>query len=146
VSSVDPVLRSAPRREEEPANPPAGEGDRTAVRSPTRTRQTVRHTPAAGDLYRQDDYARILLSSLMRAQLGATVAVLVPAAALLCLYPLLAVLVPGVAHLHVHGVPLTYVILGGGIYPPLVGLGFWYRHRAARVEQRFVDLLEDRDS
>jgi hypothetical protein len=119
--------------------------DRQAVRVPARHRRNVRHTPVAGDLYRQDNYARILLSSLMRAQLGATVAVLVPAAALLCLYPLLAVLFPGLGQVQVGGVPLTFVVLGGGIYPPLVLLGFWYRHRAERVEQRFIELLEDRD-
>ena len=105
----------------------------------------MRHTPVPGDLYRQDSYARTLLSSLMRAQLGATVAVLVPAAALLCLYPLLAVLLPSLGHAEVGGLPLTFIVLGGGIYPPLVLLGFWYRRRADRVEQRFTELLEERD-
>jgi hypothetical protein len=118
---------------------------REVVRAPARRSTVAGHSPAAGDLYQQDNYARTLLSSLMRAQLGATVTVLVPAAALLLLYPLLAVLVPSLAQVHVAGVPLTFVVLGGGIYPPLVLLGFWYRRRAAHVEQRFVELLEDRD-
>lgn len=119
--------------------------DRQVVRAPVRQRRTVRHTPAAGDLYREDSYARTLLSSLIRAQLGATLSVLVPAAALLCLYPLLAVLVPGLDHAQVVGVPVTFVVLGGGIYPPLVLLGFWYRRRAERLEQRFAELLVDHD-
>ncbi|HEY1734940.1 MAG TPA: hypothetical protein VGG23_10860 [Acidimicrobiales bacterium] len=118
---------------------------RELVRAPARRPTVAGHSPAAGDLYQQDDYARTLLSSLMRAQLGATVTVLVPAAALLLLYPLLAVLFPHLGQFHVAGVPLTFVVLGGGIYPPLVLLGFWYRRRAAHVEQRFVELLEDRD-
>lgn len=118
---------------------------REVVRSPTRHSAAAVHSPAAGDLYQQDNYARTLLSSLMRAQLGVTLGVLIPAAALLSLYPLLAVLLPGLGRVHVAGVPLTFVILGGGIYPPLVLLGFWYLRRAAHVEERFVELLEDRD-
>jgi putative solute:sodium symporter small subunit len=111
----------------------------------SRTPPAVRQSPAAGDLYGQDDYARTLLRSLMRAQLGATVSVLVPAAALLVLYPMLAVLFPSLDQAQVGGVPLTFLVLGGGIYPPLVLLGFWYRRRAGRVEDRFAELLEEGD-
>jgi putative solute:sodium symporter small subunit len=81
----------------------------------------------------------------MRAQLGATVSVLVPAAALLVLYPMLAVLFPALDQAQFGGVPLTFLVLGGGIYPPLVLLGFWYRRRAGRVEDRFAELLDERD-
>ena len=119
--------------------------DRQVVRAPVRNAPAIRQSPAPGDLYQQDNYARTLLSSLIRAQLGATVAVLVPAAALLLLYPLLAVLFPSLAQMTVGGLPLTFVVLGGGIYPPLVLLGFWYRRRAARVEERFAELLEERN-
>lgn len=86
----------------------------------------------------------MLLGSLMRAQLAVTASILGPAILLLALYPLLAVLVPGLASDVVLGVPLTLVVLGGGIYPPLVLLGFWYVRRAERVEQRFSELLQER--
>jgi putative solute:sodium symporter small subunit len=115
---------------------------REVVRTPVR-HSAVSHSPAPGDLYQQDNYGRTLLRSLMRAQLGATISVLVPAAALLLIYPLLAVLFPWLAKAQVGGLPLTFLILGGGIYPPLVLLGFWYRRRADKVEQRFEELLED---
>ncbi len=119
--------------------------ERQVVRAPVRHSPAVRQSPAAGDLYQQDNYGRTLLRSLIRAQLGATIAVLVPAAALLLLYPLLTVLVPSLGQASVGGVPLTFIVLGGGIYPPLVLLGFWYRRRAERVEDRFAELLEQRD-
>jgi len=80
----------------------------------------------------------------MRAQLGVTLGVLVPALAVVALYPLLCMLFPAVAAARMGEVPLSLVVLGGGIYPPLVLLGFWYVRRAARVERRFVDLLKDR--
>jgi putative solute:sodium symporter small subunit len=125
--------------------------ERQLVRAPdgrrlgARTLLPIRQSPVADDLYGQDDYARTLLRSLMRAQLGATVSVLVPAAALLVLYPMLAVLFPALDQAQFGGVPLTFLVLGGGIYPPLVLLGFWYRRRAGRVEDRFAELLDERD-
>jgi hypothetical protein len=80
----------------------------------------------------------------MRAQIGATISVLAPAAALVAVYPILAVLLPSIATATVGPVPLALVVLGGGIYPPLVGLGFWYVRKAQRIEQRFSELLRDR--
>jgi len=95
------------------------------------------------DLDRPDAYGRELLASLMRAQAGVSLAVLLPAASLLALYPLVAVLAPRLATLHVLGLPLSLVILGGGIYPPLVLLGYWYVRRAERLEQRVVEILKE---
>jgi hypothetical protein len=100
-------------------------------------------SPVTDDLYQPDAYGRELLTSLMRAQAGVSLAVLVPAISLLALYPLLAVLLPGLASYEVLGLPLTLIILGGGIYPPLVLLGYWYVRRAERLEQRFVELLKE---
>jgi hypothetical protein len=69
--------------------------------------------------------------------------VLLPALVLLSMYPLLAALFPSIDSATVFGYPLTLLILGGGIYPPLVLLGYWYVRRAERLEERFVDLLKD---
>jgi hypothetical protein len=126
--------------EPSPESVPAREAVRAAPREPGR-RGPLPGTP---DLYEVDDYAHALLSSLMRAQLGVTVSVLAPAAVVVALYPLLCVLIPSVATATVGGVPLTLIVLGGGVYPPLVALGFWYVRRAQRVEQRFMDLVKDR--
>jgi Flp pilus assembly protein TadB len=118
---------------------------REVIRSPERRTPAVPNSPTAGDLYEHDEYARTLLASLMRAQLAVTLSILIPAAALLSLYPLLAVLFPALARAHLAGIPVTLLILGGGIYPPLVLLGFWYVRRTERVDQRFVDLLDGND-
>jgi hypothetical protein len=124
----------------EGSGPPLREAVRASPRSPGRRGPL----PGTSDLYERDEYAATLLTSLMRAQLGVTLSVLVPAAAVVALYPLLCVLIPGVANAQVGPLPLSLVVLGGGIYPPLVVLGFWYVKRAQRVEQRFVELLRDR--
>ncbi len=117
---------------------------REVVRAPVRRPADRTGAPGRDDVLRQDDYGRELLGSLMRAQLGATLSVLGPAILLLALYPLLAVLVPGLQQTELAGIPLTLVVLGGGIYPPLVALGFWYVRRAERVERRFGELLDER--
>lgn len=117
---------------------------RQVVRAPARPHAGRRPAPGTSDVLRQDEYGKVLLGSLMRAQLGVTASILGPAILLLALYPLLAVLVPGLDSDLVLGVPLTLVVLGGGIYPPLVVLGFFYVRRAERVERRFSELLQDR--
>ena len=116
---------------------------RVAVRATPRSPEGARSVPAADDLYSPDGYGEALLRSLMRAQLGVTVGVLLPAAAVVATYPLLSVLFPGLSRVTVLSVPLSIVVLGFGIYPPLVVLAFLYVRRARRVEERFVSLLRD---
>ncbi len=116
---------------------------RQVVRSQARRTGGRSSTPAPDDLYEPDAYGRELLTSLMRAQGGACATVLLPALALLALYPLLTAIFPWLATAQVVGLPLTLLILGGGIYPPLVLLGYWYVRRAERLEQQFVELLEE---
>jgi hypothetical protein len=117
---------------------------REIVRSAPRRASSRSASPIRDDLYQADAYGRELLSSLMRAQAGVSLAVLLPAISLLAIYPLLAVLIPRLATFEVLGLPLTLIILGGGIYPPLVLLGYWYVRRAERLEQRFVELLKEK--
>jgi sorbitol-specific phosphotransferase system component IIBC len=74
-----------------------------------------------------------------------TLSALLPAFTIVLAYPLLAVLSPGLGTAQVLGVPLSLVILGGAIYPPIVLLGLWYVRRTERVERRFVELFRDRD-
>jgi hypothetical protein len=121
-----------------PGTPP-----RQVIRASTRRPTDRSPSPMREDLDQPDAYGRELLASLMRAQAGVSLAILLPAVSLLALYPLLAVLLPRLATLHVLGLPLSLVILGGGIYPPLVLLGYWYVRRAERLEQRFVELLKE---
>jgi hypothetical protein len=116
---------------------------RQIVRSQARRSDDRASSPGLDDLYQPDAYGRELLTSLMRAQGGVCVTVLLPALALLALYPLLTAIFPSLATAQLLGLPLTLLILGGGIYPPLVLLGYWYVRRAERVERQFVELLKE---
>ncbi|HET6963812.1 MAG TPA: hypothetical protein VFH58_03505 [Acidimicrobiales bacterium] len=126
-------------RPTEPTRPP-----RVAVRAPTGPPAgPPRSVPGPDDLYQRDHYGETLLRSLMRAQLGVTVGVLLPAAAVVATYPLLSVLLPHLSQLMVGPVPLSILVLGFGIYPPFVALAVLYVRRARRVEERFVHLLHE---
>ncbi len=124
-----------------PTGPPVPA--RVAIRAAPRRPSPARSLPAPDDLYDAGNYAETLLRSLMRAQLGVTLGVLLPAAAVVATYPLLSILVPGLSEVSVGPVPLSVIVLGFGIYPPLVVLAFVYVRRARRVEERFVELLRD---
>lgn len=129
--------------------------DSDSTQSPTR-RVTVRggvqsagdassrSVPSPADLYANGAYGETLLRSLMRAQLGVALGVLLPAAAVVITFPILSVLLPGLVKLTVAGVPVTVAVLGVGIYPPLVVLAVLYVRRSAKVEERFVALFDKR--
>ncbi len=127
----------------DPERPTDPATQRVAVRSGSPLPHRPRAVPDPEDLYQPDPYGQNLLRSLMRAQLGVTIAVLLPAAALVATYPVLSSLLPGLASASMGPLPLSVVILGFAIYPPLVGLALLYVRRARRVEDRFVDLLHE---
>lgn len=136
-----------------PDEPGAPEPGAPAGPRPSPRRETVtasprdaasRTWPASEDLYARGEAAEVLLSSLLRAQLGVTLSAIIPAVVVIGIYPLLASVAPAVARATVGPVPLALVILGGGLYPPLVALGWWYVRRAERVEARFAELVADR--
>ena len=89
------------------SEPPPREVVRAALRRPSDRSLT----PRRDDLYEPDAYGRELLTSLMRAQAGVSLAVLLPAISLLALYPLLTV---GLAVLLL-GERLTHMQLAGAI-------------------------------
>ena len=85
---------------------------REVVRSQARRPGGRASSPALDDLYEPDAYGRELLASLMRAQGGACLTVLLPALALLALYPLLTAIFPWLATAQVLGLPLTLLDTG----------------------------------
>ncbi len=113
---------------------------RVRVTGPER-RTTTR--PWASDLEEEASLEAVYLGSLLRAQLALAARVLLVLALTVGSLPLL-LLVDGVASVEVAGVPLTWVLLGGLVYPWLVLLGWRYVRRAERNERDFVDLTDRR--
>ena len=54
--------------------------------------------------------------------------------------PLVFFVLPGLAERQLAGIPLPWLMLGLGVYPLLVLLGWRYVVRAERNERDFVDL------
>jgi hypothetical protein len=100
-----------------------------------------RPLPDVSDLRAGDPYGDVLISGLIRAQLGLTLGFGAMTVAVIGSLPIVAALLPGLDRQQVFGLPLPLVVLGGGIYPVLVLLGWGYVRLAERLERRFAELL-----
>lgn len=82
------------------------------------------------------------MRSLIRSQLRLglrTVALLMVTVGL---WPVLFATIPALRTAHVGEIPLPWLILGVGVYPVLVLLGWWHASRAERLEHDFLDLTD----
>jgi hypothetical protein len=114
---------------------------RRSVQAPLSGLAGSRPLPDVSDLHADSPYGDVLIAGLIRAQLGLTLGFLTLTVAVIGSLPLVAALLPGVDRVDVFGLPLPLVVLGVGIYPVLVTLGWWYVHLAERLERRFAELL-----
>jgi putative solute:sodium symporter small subunit len=131
--------REQRRRPGVPGTAPA----RVAVRNPRgravsygageRTLSELREQTGVGDQ---------LLRSLMQAQLRLALRVFVVFGSLLGGLPVLLASSPRLTRIDVFGMPLPWVILGIGVYPLLVLLGWLYVRVAERNEREFVEIIE----
>lgn len=116
--------------------------ERVRVTGPPRRRTTARSSRAR-DIDTGTRLGEIYLGSLLRAQLGLALRVLGVLALAVGSWPLAFHLWPGLAGVAVGGVPLAWVVLGGLVYPLLIGLGWWYVRRAERHEADFAELMDE---
>jgi hypothetical protein len=126
-----------------------------AAPSPARPRRVVvwQHDQAQlqddaiglGDVQSDTPYGRLLVRSLTRAQLGLSLLCLALALVVVASLPVLAALWPGARRITVGGLPLTLVVLGAGLYPVLMAIGWFYNHQASQLEARFIDLVDPPD-
>ena len=85
-------------------------------------------------------YMRSLISTQLRLGLVVCGALAMTLGAL----PLLFALAPELADVHVAGLPLFWVLLGGLVYPLFVLAGWWYVRAAERTERDFAELVRER--
>jgi hypothetical protein len=93
-----------------------------------------------GDI--QNDTGQLLLRSLIRAQLGLSLMCLALAVAVIASFPVIMALLPSARKLTVAGLPLTLVVLGAGIFPLLMAVGWFYNRQASQLEARFIELVD----
>jgi hypothetical protein len=64
------------------------------------------------------------------------------AVAVIASLPMIMALLPGAAEITVAGLPLTLVVLGAGIFPVLMAVGWFYNRQARQLEARFIELVD----
>jgi hypothetical protein len=98
-----------------------------------------------GDVQSDTPEGQLLVRSLTRAQLGLSLLCLALAVAVIASLPVLAAVWPGARRITVAGLPLTLIVLGAGLYPVLMAIGWFYHHQAGQLEARFIDLVDPPD-
>jgi hypothetical protein len=113
---------------------------RIRVTGPTR-----RHTAATRtrEIDAGTRVGAIYMRSLLREQLRLALRVLAALFATVGSLPLLFHLFPGLAGVHVLGVPLSWLLLGVLVYPLFLVLGWRYIRRAEDNERDFTDLIQE---
>jgi len=86
------------------------------------------------------EVGQVFVRSLIRSQLRLALVVAGGFLLILAAFPLILVVVPGMAETRIAGIPFGWLLLGAGIYP-VIGLSAWlYVRTAARNEARYRDL------
>jgi hypothetical protein len=98
--------------------------------------------PGPGDLRDDTKTGRLLIGSLMRAQLSLSLMCLMLTLTVTISFPLIAALVPSVGRMTVAGLPVTLIVLGFAFYPVFLAVGWFYNRQAHQLEARFTDLVD----
>ena len=115
---------------------------RVRVTGPPRRRQAT-YRPV--NLESDSRLDGVYLDSLLAAQLRLAGRVLVLLAAGVGSLPLVFFVAPGLAGVDLFGIPLPWLLLGVGVYPVLIVLGWRFVVRAERNERDLVDLTRQAD-
>ncbi|MFP5068779.1 hypothetical protein ACLFMI_03810 [Pseudonocardia nantongensis] len=107
-------------------------------------RSTAHSSRGLSDVQDPGPVGTLLRNSLVRNQLALALRVCVVALVGLGLPPALFVAFPVLGGLSVLGIRLPWLLLGGLVYPFLLGLGWWYVTSAEAVEQEFAEDVTDR--
>ena len=119
--------------------PAAGRPQRVRVTAPRRddTERRPFPGPAPGDTAAL--YVRTLIRSQRRLAIVCAVAFIV----ILVAVPLVFVLVPSLDDANIGGVPVSWIVLGAGLFPVLITIAALYVRTASRNEARYRSLADD---
>lgn len=114
--------------------------ERVRVTGPPRRRTPVARTV---DIDTETRLGGVYLGSLLREQLRLALRILAALALTVGSLPLVFHLAPGLADVHLLGVPLPWLLLGVAVYPFLLFLGWRFVRRAEQIERDFAELLSE---
>jgi uncharacterized membrane protein (DUF485 family) len=104
---------------------------------------SVRPMPHHGSEAPTSDIAGVYVRSLIRSQLRLGVVFAVGFVVATALFVLAIAFVPELDTTFVLGVPLSWLLLGAGVYPLAITVGGLYVRAASRNEARYRSLTED---
>lgn len=129
------------------SSPAAARPARVRVTAPSPSARERSRRLAAGaprDAAEQTEAGEVFIRSLIRSQLRLAVVVAGGFLVILLGFPVLLSVAPPVGAIPVFGIPFSWLLLGLGIYP-VIGLSAWlYIRSAARNEDTYRDLAEER--
>jgi hypothetical protein len=103
---------------------------------------SARRTPR-DELADETAHGELYLTQLRRAQLELALLGLVAFGGIVGSLPLLFLLVPGLEHVYVLGVPLAALLVVAPLLAIFVAIGAIYRRRADALDASFRDLIRD---
>lgn len=106
------------------------------------TAASVRPAPHAGTEAPTSDIAGVYVRSLIRSQLRLAVVFAVGFVVATTLFVLAIAFVPELDATFVFGVPVSWLLLGVGVYPLAITVGGLYMRAASRNEARYRSLTE----
>lgn len=115
---------------------------RVRVTSPRTDAVRQRRLKGTSEIDAQTYLGEVYMSSLLRAQGRLAAQVLLVVAVLVGGLPLALRLVPRLNQTIVLGMPLSWALLGFGVYPLLLALAAFYVRAAERNERDFTDVVE----
>lgn len=140
---LDAEIAEAAQREAAAADEPDAEAikrvrvvlaERKSIARPVRTVVDVQEGTGVGEILRR---------GLIRSQLKVAVSFAAAAMLGLAALPLLFAYLPALGRVSVLGIRLPWLVLGGLVYPFLLGLGWWHARTAEKVEKGFADHVQD---
>jgi hypothetical protein len=137
MTAPDPVLTTAPIVT-------TGTPQRVLVRAPQAQAGPVHGRFAVSrEVAEQTTVGEVFLSALIRSQLRLALVVASGFLVLLLGIPLLLAALPAAAGTPVLGVPLSWLLLGAGVYPLLLLSAWLFVRNATRNESRYRDLADE---
>ncbi|MGN6271838.1 MAG: DUF485 domain-containing protein [Protaetiibacter sp.] len=125
---------------EEPVDPGrAAPPPRVRITAPRHDEDTSR--PPTGAT--ASDPAALYIRSLIRSQLRAAIVCAAAFVVVLVGVPLVFTLVPGLDAARVAGIPVSWIVLGAGLFPVLIAIAAIYVRTASRNESRYRSLADD---
>ncbi|WGY02376.1 hypothetical protein QI633_01155 [Nocardioides sp. QY071] len=119
--------------------------ERVRVTGPPRHTPSGRAASRLGDVHEQTALGDVYLRSLLRAQVGLAVRLLLLLGVSLGVLPLAFHLWPSLSGIELLGIPLPWLLLGVLVHPFLLLLAWRYVRSAERNERVFADLVSDPD-